>query len=341
MKAIIDDKIPYIRGVVERFVEDVIYMPGSKIAASDVRDADILMVRTRTRCDRRLLSGSRVRFIATATIGFDHIDVPYLEEEGIEWTNCPGCNATSVAQYVRNSLLLWERTTGKPLSGLTVGIVGVGHVGEAVRQALLPHGCTLLLNDPPRAEREGADGFVDIGEVLDKADVITMHTPLTREGRHATLHLVDDAFLNAAARHPLIINSSRGEVVDNKALLCAMEDGRVAQAIVDTWENEPHILPELLQRVFIGTPHIAGYSADGKANATRMALTALCQWLGKAPDFTIEPTPLPTGTVLPTDPTERALALYNPTNDSDRLKAAPEEFEHLRGNYPLRREFAV
>ncbi len=338
MKIIVDDKIPYIKGQVERLTNEVVYLPGAAIAPDDVRDADALIVRTRTHCNRRLLEGSRVRFIATATIGFDHLDTDYLRQAGVLWTNCPGCNATSVAQYVRNSLLLWAQHRGISLESLTIGIVGVGHVGTAVCRALQPLGCRLLLNDPPRAEREGAAGFSSLQELQQQCDVITIHTPLVRDGKHPTMHLVDDAFLHALPRCPLVINSGRGEVVDNEALERALDEGRIAQAIIDTWENEPALRRSLLQKVFIGTPHIAGYSADGKANATRMSLEALARWMGRDTDFDVQPPALPADFVLPADPWQRALALYNPMGDSQRLKANPESFERQRGDYPLRRE---
>ncbi len=338
MKIIVDDKIPYINGQVECLADDVVYLPGAAITADDVRDADALLVRTRTHCNRQLLEGSRVRFIATATIGFDHLDTDYLRQAGILWTNCPGCNATSVAQYVRNSLLLWAQHRDISPESLTVGIIGVGHVGTAVHQALLPLGCRLLLNDPPRAEREGTEGFSTLQELQQQCDVITIHTPLIRDGKYPTMHLVDDAFLHDLPRCPLLINSGRGEVVDNEALEFALDEGRIAQAIVDTWEGEPALRQSLLQKVFIGTPHIAGYSADGKANATRMSLEALARWMGKETAFDVQPPALPADFVLPEDPWQRALALYNPMNDSRRLKANPEGFEKQRGDYPLRRE---
>ncbi len=337
MKAVVDNKIPYIRPALERLMDEVVYLPGVAIAPADVRDADILVVRTRTHCDGCLLEGSRVSFVATATVGFDHLDTDYLYNKGIQWTNCPGCNATSVAQYVRNSLLLWQRDSGQNLRDLTAGIVGVGNVGKAVCEALRPLGCELLLYDPPQVEAEGGDGFATLEELQDRCDIISLHTPLTKRGSHPTYHLVDERFLCSLVRRPLIINTSRGEVVDNVALLHALRRGLVRQAIIDTWENEPHPLPPLLRQVYIGTPHIAGYSADGKANATRMTLQTILRWLGREMELSIMP-PEPPRRTPPSDPTERALALYNPMDDSLRLKAHPDLFEHLRENYPLRRE---
>ena len=340
MKAVCDDKIPFIRPALDELMDEVAYLPGNQITNEDVHDAEVLIVRTRTRCNRQLLEGSRVRFIATATIGFDHIDTDYLREAGIQWMNCPGCNATSVAQYVRSSLILWQRHTGCDLSRLTAGVVGVGHVGREVVRVLESFGCRILLCDPPRAEKEGGEQFVTLGQIAREANIVTLHTPLTRGGQWPTWHMVDGRFFHALGHRPLIINTSRGEVVDNGALETAMDDGRIRQAIIDTWENEPDIRRSLLNKVFIGTPHIAGYSADGKANATRMVLQALCHYLGRPCTFRIVPPPLPDVSALPTPCYERALALYNPMRDSDLLKGRPEDFETLRGNYPLRREKA-
>lgn len=353
MKVVVDDKIPYIKGKIEAVADEVVYMAGSAIAASDVRDADALIVRTRTRCDASLLEGSKVRLVVTATIGYDHIDTAYLKETGILWTNCPGCNATSVRQYVHNSLL----ALGKLRPGLTVGVVGLGHVGSLVAADLADAGLRVLLCDPPlqTLRAEGGEGwersplsmttlrdaeFVSLEQIAEEADIVTFHTPLTRSGEHATYHLADDAFFSSLKRKPLIINSSRGEVVDNVALVKALDGGLVADAVIDTWEGEPDMNADLLERAVIATPHIAGYSADGKANATRMSLQAVCEFFGVPFALEVEPPQLPME-LRPTaeDAAQRALQLYNPLDDTARLKSAPERFEWLRGNYPLRREF--
>lgn len=342
MKLIIDDKIPFIRGEAEKLGETV-YLPGAKITAEDVREADVLITRTRTLCNKALLEGSKVQFIATATIGFDHLDVDYLREAGIAWTNCPGCNATSVAQYVETSLLLLAKEGKIDLSDCTVGVVGVGNVGRRVVERLERMGCRVLLNDPPRAEREAdfAPCAVSLSELQRQCDVITIHTPLITDGAHPTLHLVNADFLKGLKRSPIVINAGRGEVVDGVALSQALDEGWVSAAIIDTWENEPSINRELLRKVFIGTPHIAGYSADGKVNGTRMALQAVARHFNKEVAFEVSAPALPEGysyypemEVAPDSP----LRLYNPLRDSEALKAHPEDFEKLRGDYPLRRE---
>lgn len=367
MKLVIDSKIPFIRGFAELLGETV-YLPGAAITAADVRDADALIIRTRTHCNRQLLEGSSVKFIATATIGYDHIDTDYLREAGISWTNCPGCNAASVAQYVKCCLYrlamqgllgnTWQsiECAEKPFESLTLGIVGVGHVGTQVLHMAQQIGFKrVLLCDPPRAEQGAAPKkFVSLSEVAQRADIITFHTPLTREpAPHPTYHMADASFFAQLKSSAVVINSSRGEVVDTLALKDALRQDKLRAAIIDTWENEPNIDPELLQMAFIATPHIAGYSADGKANGTRMSLQAVARHFGidDSPFAAVSAPALPEGFSyfpeifenLPSQlsPTIReALRLYDPLRDSTALKHHPEQFEALRGNYPLRREDA-
>lgn len=336
MKIVIDNKIPYIKEAVERIADKVIFLPGGAFTPQEVKDADALIVRTRTLCNRKLLEGSRVKFIATATIGFDHIDTDYCREAGIAWTNCPGCNAGSVEQYIHSVLLLLKRKKGLNLETAALGVVGVGHVGSRIARMARSLGMRVLLNDPPRADRK-EDGYSELAELTRKCDVITFHTPLTREGKYRTFHLADDTFFRSLQRTPYLINSSRGEVVDTEALLRAMNTGKVRGAVIDTWEHEPDIHRELLQKAFIATPHIAGYSADGKANATHMSLEALCRFFNIKADFHIIPPTYP-DIRFSEDPEEAYLQAYDPTGDSERLKTEPEKFEWWRGNYPLRRE---
>ena len=340
MKIVVDDKIPYIREKLTLLADEVVALRGADISADDVKDADALIVRTRTRCDEQLLKGSRVQFVATATIGFDHIDTAYMERAGIYWTNCPGCNAASVAQYVECSLLLLQREKGLSLRQSTIGIVGCGHVGSKVKAVAERLGMRVLICDPPlehiaaNSPKPIANSFVSLDVIERESDVITFHVPLTRDGVYATWHLADDAFFHCLPRVPYIINTSRGEVVDNDALLFALNEGRVRDAVVDVWEYEPQLNLQLLQQVFIGTPHIAGYSADGKVNADNMVIDALCRHFGLKHPGTIQPPSLPVDFFYTGDP----LQLYNPLEDSQKLKECPENFEQLRNNYPLRRE---
>lgn len=341
MKIVVDDKIPYIREPLDRLGAEVMYKNGGSICRSDLVGADALIVRTRTRCARTLLEGTGVRFVATATIGFDHIDTQYMSDAGIKWVNCPGCNAASVAQYVESCLLLLQRDFGMQPASTTIGIVGCGHVGSSVKAVAERLGMRVIVNDPPRSDKEcgvwsEVRDFVPLAEIERQADIITFHVPMINDGMYATWHLADSSFFARLRKRPFIINSSRGAVVDNDALLCAIDSGQVRQAVVDTWENEPDISRTLLDKVYIGTPHIAGYSADGKVNADNMVIDALCDFFGLRHPGKIAPPPLPDGFLYTGDP----LQLYDPRADSRRLKARPQDFEMLRGNYPLRREHA-
>lgn len=327
MKAIVDDKIPYISGKIEQLVDEVVYMPGAAIKPADVRDTDILIVRTRTRCDEQLLAGSRVKLIVTATIGFDHLDTRWLEQQGIRWTNCPGCNASSVRQYVHNSLY----ALGQLKAGMTAGVVGVGHVGSLVADDLEACGMNVLRCDPPKGEP------FTLELIAREADIITFHTPLTRDGDYPTYHMADETFFYSLQKKVTLINAARGGVVDEQALLAAMESGQVCHAVIDTWEGEPDINRELLNKAVIATPHVAGYSADGKANATRMSLQAVADYLGIPFTLEVVPPALPDGYSYNGDDSG-ILSLYDPRTDSEHLKADPRAFEWLRGHYPLRRE---
>lgn len=338
MKVIVDNKIPYIKEAIEKIADEVIFLPGNEFDAQNIKDADALIIRTRTHCNRELLEGSSVKFIATATIGYDHIDTKYCREAGITWTNAPGCNSSSVAQYLYSALLLLCQKKGCSPKDLCIGIVGVGNVGSKVQKVAASLGMKVLLNDPPRADKEDVQSFTDLETIIRECNVITFHTPLNRDGEYKTYHLADDQFFQSLQRSPVIINTSRGEVIDTAALLFALETGKVSDAVIDVWEYEPDISPELLNKAFIGTPHIAGYSADGKANATRMSLESLCRFFGIDKEINIVPPAPETSVITASSQEEAILKIYDPRVDSEALKAHPELFEHFRGNYPLRRE---
>lgn len=338
MKIIIDDKIPYIKEAAEKIAEEVIYAPGKDFTRKLVQDADALIIRTRTHCNRELLEGSKVKFIATATIGFDHIDTEYCKQAGIEWANAPGCNSASVAQYIQSSLLIWKSLRNKKPDELTIGIIGVGNVGSKVAKVAQDFGMRVLLNDLPREEKEGNIAFTSLEKIAEECDIITFHVPLYKEGKYKTFHLADEDFFQSLKRKPVIINTSRGEVIQTDALLKALNSRMISDAIIDVWEHEPEINRDLLEKAFIGTPHIAGYSADGKANATRMSLDAICKFFQIKGDYEIN-APAPASPIIHAKNHEEAvLQMYNPTEDSNRLKNQPELFETLRGDYPLRRE---
>lgn len=337
IKVIVDDKIPYIREALAAMDVEACYVPGNAFTPAIVKDADALIIRTRTRCDKALLERSRVQFIATATIGYDHIDTAYCAARGILWTNAPGCNAASVCQYIQSVLLLLQRERGLHLIDATLGVVGVGHVGSLVAEMARSWGMRVLCCDPPRAER-GELGFVSLEAIAQEADVITLHTPLVRDGQYPTFHLADEKFFALLKRKPYFINSSRGEITDTQALMKALTEGRIEQCCIDVWEHEPHINLELLERCHIGTPHIAGYSCNGKANATRMSLVALATHFSLA-DIPNVQAPSPKQPIIcASNQAEALLQIYNPHTDSQALKSRPEFFEQLRGNYPIRHE---
>lgn len=350
MKIIIDNKIPYIKGALEPFAE-VVYISGSETTAEVVKDADAIITRTRTICNRKLLQGSKVKYIATATIGFDHIDTDYCEEAGIKWTNAPGCNAESVNQYISSALFSWSMRKRKDLAGLTIGIVGVGNVGSRVANTCDILGMKVLLNDPPRERIEGAEKFVSLKTIQKEADIITFHVPLNIDGEDATFHLADEIFLQSLDKNPLIINSCRGEIVDTEAIYNAIEANDVNGFIADCWENEPEIDLDLLNLTEYGTPHIAGYSKDGKANGTKMSVQAISKFFNLGIDNW-----QPSGVELPVNTTieingeqrreysilaEAILSTYDIENDDDAMKDSPHMFEQLRGDYPVRREFGT
>lgn len=348
MKIVCDDKIPFLRGVLEPFAE-VVYLPGKQTTAEVVRDADAIITRTRTKCNAELLSGSSVKVIATATIGFDHIDTGWCERNGIIWRNAPGCNSWSVKQYISSVLVSLARRYGLDLTKMTLGVVGVGNVGSKVAEAASLLGMKVLRNDPPRARREGPQGFVSLDELMAQSDIVTLHVPLTKEGEDATWHLFDAARIARLRPDQFLFNSSRGPVVDNAALRDALKAKTLRGAVLDVWENEPDIDRELMGLVEYSTPHIAGYSADGKANGTTMSVRTVASVLGlPLTDWTASGVPAPAqplafcidaagksdAEVL----AEAILHTYDVQRDSDALRAAPDQFEKLRGDYPVRRE---
>ena len=338
MKIVVDNKIPFIKGEIEKIADTVVYLSAANITAEAVKDADALVIRTRTKCDKDLLEGSKVCFIATATIGFDHIDIEYCDKAGIQWKNAPGCNSNSVRQYIYSSLVLIEKKFTKPLSNFTLGIVGVGHVGSKIKELADELGMQTLLCDPIRGNNEIDFEHTPLEELAIHADIITFHTPLTFNGDAPTYHLASSSFFNKLKRKPIVINTARGEVIETSSLKYALDNDIIADAIIDVWENEPNIDLSLLNKVWISTPHIAGYSADGKAKATEMALMALTDFLGIDSTIEIHPPSLLDNKISAHTFHEALLAIYNPLCDSEVLKNNSSSFEELRSNYKLRRE---
>jgi erythronate-4-phosphate dehydrogenase len=348
IKIVADDKIPFLKGILEPFAE-VEYHKGSEISNEILKDADALIIRTRTKCNKVLLEGTKVKFIATATIGFDHIDAAYCKSNEIRWISATGCNSDSVKQYIASALTSLSIKHNFDLSEKTIGIVGHGNVGSKVANLAMLFGMKVLLNDPPLQRKDSTLKFTSLNEIKEKADIITFHVPLNREGIDKTLHMCNKVFLKSIKPTCIIINSSRGEVVDNQALKSALKNKQIKAAILDVWENEPNIDTELLRLVDYATPHIAGYSADGKANGTAMSVMAISDFFGFGlKNWFPNNVPLPDETEIKIDCkgksakeilSELILKTYDIQSDDKILKASVETFEKQRGDYPLRREF--
>ncbi|WP_407402923.1 4-phosphoerythronate dehydrogenase [Sodaliphilus sp.] len=320
MNIIVESNIPYIKGLLEPWAS-VSYVPASEITHAVVRDAQALLVRTRTVCDRVLLEGSDVRFVGTATIGTDHIDLDYCRRRGIAVHNAPGCNAPAVAQWVHSTIAQWMHMRGiTSAQGLKLGVVGVGHVGSIVARWGSMLGFDVVLNDPP----------LGLNHAVDDCDIITFHTPLTRDTQWPTWHLCDEPMLQRATRCRLIINASRGGVCDDAAL--AQWHGDVA---IDCWEGEPHISHRLLNKAFVATPHIAGYSMQGKQRGTAMVIDALNRHFGFDAAVNMPQEPLLGAEQVSF---QSITASYTPVTDTTALKQDPDSFEALRNNYHLRNE---
>ena len=349
MKIVADNKIPFLKGVFEPFAE-VVYLPGKETTAEVVKDADAIITRTRTACNEALLKGSSVKVIATATIGFDHIDTAWVEGAGIRWANAPGCNSWSVKQYIGSVLCALAQKHGLDFEGLTLGVVGVGNVGSKVAAAGRALGMRVLLNDPPRERAEGSGDFVSLETIIKESDIVTVHVPLTKSGQDATLHLFDSERLASMKPSQILINSSRGPVVDCKALKAALMKGGLKGAVLDVWEGEPDLDPELIDLLDITTPHIAGYSADGKANGTTMSVRTVAAELGidelkewkasgiPAPEQALEFAIDASGKTKQEVLSEAIFHAYDVRGDSGKLRANPQQFERLRGDYQIRRE---
>lgn len=348
IKIIADDKIPFLKGVLEPYA-NIIYLPANLITSESVRDADALLIRTRTRCDARLLKGSTVKFIASATIGYDHINTVYCKAKGITWVNAPGCNSASVQQYVTAALLTLANDKGFNLSEKTLGIIGVGNVGSKVQKAASILGMNVKLNDPPRARKEGSSGFKSLDEILETSDIITIHVPLNMKVRDRTLHLFDTELFGKMKTGSWLFNTSRGEVVETNALKTALSTGKLGGAVLDVWENEPEIDLELLSQAYISTPHIAGYSIDGKAKGTSQVVQALSLFFClPLLDFYPPVLPEPSVPEISIDGSGKSsfqiihkavLHTYPIMQDHILLQSSPADFEQQRGRYPVRREF--
>jgi erythronate-4-phosphate dehydrogenase len=348
MKIVIDDKIPYINHALDNYAE-VECLPAIAISKSKLVDCDAMIIRTRTRCDAELLEGTSVKFIASATIGYDHIDTSYCKSHGITWTNAPGCNSGSVMQYLAAALLYYAKQNNIILKDRVLGVIGVGNVGKKIVRLAEILEMQVLLNDPPRERNEGICGFLTIESIMKEADIISFHVPLNREGQDKTYHLADKDFFSKLNPGTVLINTSRGEVVDTQSLIQFLNEDKMSAAILDVWEDEPDINRELLLKTCIATPHIAGYSVDGKANGTKIAVRSLSQFFGLGLDKW-EPKKIPAienpvifcngkKKTFQEIVTELVMQTYPIQNEISWLRTHPEKFEQYRGDYPVRREF--
>jgi len=355
VKIIADRNIPF---VVECFssIGEVEVVPGREMTAEVVRDADVLLVRSVTKVNSKLLAGSKVRFVATATIGFDHVDVEYLAKNNIGFASAPGSNANSAAEYVIAALLEVAKKKNCDLQGKSIGIIGVGNVGSRVAKKAAALGMKAFLNDPPLQRQTSDPKYLPIEELYD-CDFITLHTPLTFEGVDKTFHLADEKFLKSLKAGCMFFNTSRGGVVDSGALKTATKSGKFGAVVLDVWENEPNIDVELLRIVDLSTPHIAGYSLDGKVAGTITIYEAACKYFGLEAKYRIEDfLPEPEVKQIEVDAksgseqeilhqTVQQIYCINRDDFNTReIAMVPEEqrgkfFDDLRKNYSVRREF--
>ncbi len=343
MKIVADTNIPFLKGVLEPYAQ-VVYLDGRAIDRAAMEDADAIIIRTRTKCNAETLEGSRVQLIASATIGTDHIDLPWCAAHGIDVQNAEGCNAGGVMDYVFSALYGTASRRSIHLDGATIGIVGVGNVGKRVERMARSLGFRVLLNDPPRAEREGPESFVSLDRLLEESQVVTLHVPLDS----TTRGMAGKAFFDKIQPGAVFINAARGEVVDESALLHARP--KLGAVILDTWCNEPAVNPLLIDACDIATPHIAGYSYQGKQNGTALAVQAVARHFGIRELLDFAPVtddealrPKRIDVQGKSQGEIAAILQYNyPIFTDDFLfRTHPDSFEQLRSEYNYRREFYI
>ncbi len=353
MRLLADENIPLLDPFFASFGE-IRRQAGRAIDRAAVMDADALLVRSVTRVDRALLEGSAVKFVGTCTIGTDHLDLDWFAEAGIAWSSAPGCNARGVVDYVLGALFALAERRGADLAQRTYGVVGAGQVGGRLVEVLRGLGWNVLVCDPPRQAREGGD-FVSLAEILARCDAISLHTPLTREGADATWHLLDAERLRRLKPGCWLINASRGAVIDNAALKAHLLGGADLEVVLDVWEGEPQADPQLAALCLLATPHIAGYSLDGKLRGTEQIYRAFCAWQGVAPTVSLAQLLPPTwlSELSLHEQADPAWALatvcravYDPRGDDAAFRrslqgdaeARRAGFDALRKHYPPRRE---
>ena len=349
MKILIDKYIPFLNGVLEAYA-DISYKAPEQINKDTVQDADALIIRTRTKINKELLHSSKVRFIASATIGTDHIDKRYCTDNLIHWENASGCNSQSVNEYVTQIILQWMNSKKKEAKDLHAGIIGVGNVGKKLKNTLETLGMKVSTCDPPRAEQEADFEHSSMEEIFHNCHIISFHVPLSYTGPNATHHMLNHQLLQYTQdRDCLLINTSRGEVLEGKLLLEQCEKYKSFDIALDVWENEPNISQQLLKKCFFASPHIAGYSADGKAKGSEMSVQALARFyqlpltnwtVTKIPQHSNRHIFIPNDTMKHEESIAYAMQkTYNIWNDCEALNAQANRFEQIRAHYPIRREF--
>ncbi|MES4613721.1 MAG: 4-phosphoerythronate dehydrogenase PdxB [Ewingella sp.] len=328
MKILVDENMPYAVELFSR-LGNVQAVPGRPIPQDALNDADALMVRSVTKVNEALLAGKPVKFVGTATAGTDHVDDAWLQQQGIGFSAAPGCNAIAVVEYVFSSLLILAQRDGFQLRDKTVGIVGVGNVGSRLNARLRALGIRTLLCDPPRADRGDEETFSSLDQLVAEADILTFHTPLNMSGPYSTHHLVDADLLARLPADRILINACRGEVVDNAALLDALNGAKKLTAVLDVWEPEPDLSLALLDKVAIGTAHIAGYSLEGKARGTTQVFEAFSQFIG-------QPQKVPLEELLPA-PEFPVVSFSGELNEARLLRLIHLVYDVRRDDAPLRR----
>jgi len=354
MNIIADENIPYVK---EAFgaLGNISTLNGRNIYTNDLQETDILLVRSVTHVNKSLLENTPVKFVASATAGFNHIDLDYLQSQHIGFARAPGSNAISAAEYVYAGICLWSLKENKSLSNLSIGIIGCGNVGSRVKHLCESAGLQCVINDPPLDKTKKSDyNFESIDDAL-ACDIVTLHTPLSHNGKHPTFQLLNKRRINQLKPDTLFINASRGEVVEESALLARMDTHNDLALILDVWENEPEINLHMLEHTLIGTPHIAGYSIDGKIRGTEMIYKAVCDYLNVKPQWSAQQvdfgsTPKPRIKLSTQDNKQNeVLEAYNIVSDNYDLKRMLKDqsladgayFDSLRKNYPPRREFST
>ncbi|WP_392343368.1 4-phosphoerythronate dehydrogenase [Pseudoalteromonas prydzensis] len=351
MKILADQNMPLVEQYFADFGE-VTRFDGRTLQSEQLIDVDVLLTRSVTQVSEALLShANKLQFVGTATIGIDHIDTDLLNQRGITFSSAPGCNAVAVAEYVISSLFALSQENATSVQGKTIGIVGVGSIGSCLREKLAALDVTVLLCDPPKHEAGQLAEHIDIDELLAKADIVTFHVPLVTTGKHKTLHLMDKARLAALKSGTIVINASRGDVIDNQGLLEVMQNGAQLDLVLDVWENEPNILTELLDYVRFASVHIAGHTLEGKARGTQMLYQKLCELKDVQADKTLAdflPVPAITHVTLQetfsvADLGQLLHLVYDVRRDDGILRRnlATDGFDSLRKNYPIRREFST